>query len=320
MTSPLPRPEDAPPLFTVILPCRGREALLRRALRSVAAQTVSDWEAVVVDDASATPLAPVVEAFGDPRMRCLRLDRNLGPGGAREAGLTVARGRFVAFLDSDDLWRPRTLATHERRLKRGDMRVSVVGAEVQEGRGRRRRPDRPGRPGERVGAFLFVANQYAQISGVAAPTSLARRAGFGGLRQYEDWHFLLRAQALGAEVVLDDAPLVVRAGRGRTDSLGAEDDRDRAIAFLHAAGSALRPIERDGFALRCLGPALAERTPWRAARLAATIGPRRPRLLGAAGKLLLRSALGRRGYGRLQGLSTRLRPGPAGAPLPEPGG
>lgn len=91
------------PRFSVILPTFGRPAFLRDALASVLAQTEKDWEVLVVDDASPEP---VELATGDPRVRIVRRQRNGGPAAARNTGLAEARGRYVTFLDDDDLYTP----------------------------------------------------------------------------------------------------------------------------------------------------------------------------------------------------------------------
>lgn len=92
------------PLVSVILPTYNRTGLLERAMASVLAQDYRAIELIVVDDASSEDIAAVVEGFGDPRARCLRCERNVGAAAARNVGLEAARGEFIAFQDSDDLW------------------------------------------------------------------------------------------------------------------------------------------------------------------------------------------------------------------------
>src|SRR5437588_9672841 len=88
------------PAFTVIVPTYGRPQFLSEAVRSVLDQTVSDLECLVVDDASPEPV--IVE--GDGRVRIIRRASNGGPPAARNTGIRNARGRYVAFLDDDDLF------------------------------------------------------------------------------------------------------------------------------------------------------------------------------------------------------------------------
>ncbi|MEL6857317.1 MAG: glycosyltransferase family 2 protein [Pseudomonadota bacterium] len=93
---------------SVIIPAYKAEKYLPFAIRSALAQTGVTLEVIIADDASPTPMAPVVTeaAAGDARVRFVRLDENKGPSGARNAALDLATGRFVAVLDSDDEFRP----------------------------------------------------------------------------------------------------------------------------------------------------------------------------------------------------------------------
>src|SRR5690606_33116341 len=96
--------EDAPPLVSVIMPMHDAAAFVGAAIRSVQAQTVQEWELLVVDASSRDDSHAVAEraAAADPRVRVLR---NEGPGGAgptRNVGIEAARGRYIAFLDSDE--------------------------------------------------------------------------------------------------------------------------------------------------------------------------------------------------------------------------
>ena len=94
------------PLFSVIVPTHDRPELLAAALSSVRRQTCPDLECIVVDDASSTP-AVVPD---DPRFRLVRRARRGSAAAARNDGLAVARGRFVTFLDDDDVMLPERLA------------------------------------------------------------------------------------------------------------------------------------------------------------------------------------------------------------------
>jgi glycosyltransferase involved in cell wall biosynthesis len=97
------------PAISVILPTHNRERTLARAIGSVLDQTFSDFELIVVDDASTDGSEEVVRAISDPRLRYLRLDRNRGAAGARNAGIAAAACDWIAFQDSDDEWLPNKL-------------------------------------------------------------------------------------------------------------------------------------------------------------------------------------------------------------------
>jgi glycosyltransferase involved in cell wall biosynthesis len=94
-------------LFSVVIPTYNRAELLRIALDSVLAQTFTDYEVIVVDDGSTDGTWEQLQALGS-RIHVLH-QQNAGPGAARNLGVAQARGDYVAFLDSDDLWFPWTL-------------------------------------------------------------------------------------------------------------------------------------------------------------------------------------------------------------------
>jgi peptidoglycan/xylan/chitin deacetylase (PgdA/CDA1 family)/SAM-dependent methyltransferase/GT2 family glycosyltransferase len=110
VTSPRRVPPAGAPPVSVIMAARDAEATIAEALGSLRGQTMTGWEAVVVDDGSTDGTAGVVAGLGaaDARIRLLSGGRR-GVSAARNAGLGAARGKFVLFLDADDLLEPRAL-------------------------------------------------------------------------------------------------------------------------------------------------------------------------------------------------------------------
>ncbi len=100
-------------LVSVIMPAYNAEDYIEEAIRSVMAQTVTDWELFVLDDGSTDHTCAIVEALEkeDFRVRLLRNEKNLGAANTRNRGFELSRGRYVALLDSDDAWKPEKLET-----------------------------------------------------------------------------------------------------------------------------------------------------------------------------------------------------------------
>ena len=117
-------PERDTPLVSIVVPTYDRAGFLTEALASVVAQTVEDWECVVVDDGSPAPVS--LPAPVDPRVRLVRRPRNGGPAAARNTGLREARGAFVTFLDDDDLYTPDRLALGLQGVARAPVAVCWV--------------------------------------------------------------------------------------------------------------------------------------------------------------------------------------------------
>src|SRR5688572_12834829 len=99
------------PLVSVIMPARNAERTIRMAIDSVRRQSVDCWELVISDDASTDTTVEIVDTYqDDPRITLLRAHTSGGAARARNAAIEAARGRYIAFLDSDDLWLPDKLA------------------------------------------------------------------------------------------------------------------------------------------------------------------------------------------------------------------
>ncbi|MBC8259676.1 MAG: glycosyltransferase [SAR324 cluster bacterium] len=96
------------PQVTVILPCWNRAAWLEKSIDSVLAQTFSDYELIVVDDASTDSTAEILDRYSGKISRIVFAE-NRGVSAARNAGITKSDCGWVAFLDSDDLWHPQKL-------------------------------------------------------------------------------------------------------------------------------------------------------------------------------------------------------------------
>jgi glycosyltransferase involved in cell wall biosynthesis len=116
--------EGAAPLVSIVVPTYDRAGFLTEALASVMAQTVEDWECLVVDDGSPEPVS-LPEPI-DPRIRLVRRARNGGPAAARNTGLVEARGAFVTFLDDDDLYTADRLALGLQGVRRAPVAVCWV--------------------------------------------------------------------------------------------------------------------------------------------------------------------------------------------------
>jgi GT2 family glycosyltransferase len=116
-----PRASGAP-LVSIVVPCYNAERYVGEALDSALAQTHAPVEVIAVDAASTDGTRAVLRRYAD-RVRIIKVEAGRGPGGARNAGLCVAKGEFVQFLDADDLLEPEKVETALRLFHDG---VDVV--------------------------------------------------------------------------------------------------------------------------------------------------------------------------------------------------
>ena len=114
------------PQISVIVPVYQAEAYLDSCIQSILSQTFTDWELILVDDGSPDRSGAMCDAyaFRDPRIQVLH-QTNQGQAAARNHGLTLAKGRWICFVDSDDLIHPQMLQRLYQAVQEGNARMSM---------------------------------------------------------------------------------------------------------------------------------------------------------------------------------------------------
>lgn len=167
------------PAVSIVIPTHDRLALLMEAVDSVRTQTLDDWELIVADDGSADGSAEAVEALEDARIRVLRLPRTGNVAAVRNAGIAAARGEWVAFLDSDDVWMPGKLAVQLAAAQAAGVRWSYTSLALMDD-ARRPVPFRAGgfRPRSgRILPALLTMEAGATLSTLMVSRALLDEAG-----------------------------------------------------------------------------------------------------------------------------------------------
>lgn len=196
------------PEVTVVVPTHNRAHLIGEVVASALGQRDVVVEVIVVDDASDDDTPRRLSAIGDPRLRILRNEINLGVSGARNRGIETARGTWIAFLDDDDLWAPTKLRTQLDATGADDAAL-VYTAAVAVDEHRRVRRLLPA-PGDRtIRAELLGGNRIGSPScAMARADALRRVGGFDPeLSILADWDLWLRLLAVGRAVACPE-PLV----------------------------------------------------------------------------------------------------------------
>ncbi|NKF51715.1 glycosyltransferase family 2 protein [Shewanella sp. WXL01] len=102
--------------ISVVMPVYNVEKFVKQAIISVLEQTLTDFELLIVNDCATDNSLSICESFSDPRIRIINHPVNRGLAAARNTGIRHAIGRYVAFIDSDDLWHPTKLEKHAKHL------------------------------------------------------------------------------------------------------------------------------------------------------------------------------------------------------------
>jgi len=204
-------------LVSVIIPVWNRAALLPETLRSLQAQTRRRFEAIIVDDGSTDDTAAVARRFCENDARFVLVQQpHGGASAARNTAIERARGEWIAFLDSDDVWLPEKLA-RQLALFREDLRVNFTYTNFYMWDGRRNlflwhREDRPLPEGDVSRKIVFDVSQACAAS---MSTAMVRRDLFHTVGLFdpdlalsEDWDLWLRAVEHGLWVRGTREPLV----------------------------------------------------------------------------------------------------------------
>lgn len=114
------------PKVSVLMNCYNGEAYLKEAIDSVFAQSVTDWEIVFIDNCSTDRSAEIAQSYGE-KIKYHKTEKNIPLGAARNFGLPLCSGEYVAFLDTDDIWLPQMLEKQLEAISEGDFALVYAG-------------------------------------------------------------------------------------------------------------------------------------------------------------------------------------------------
>lgn len=230
-------------MFTIIIPCFNAAVTLSETLASLHAQTLTDWEALLIDDGSSDATREIIAqaASTDLRLQLLKNPRK-GPSAARNHGATQAQGQIIAFCDADDLWAPQKLARMAALFERAE--TDAVFARIGFFR------DTPEDsqvfstvPQEPLGiATLLGENPVCTMSNLCIRKNcfMASEGFDETLVHNEDLEWLIRIAGAGTEIVGHDEILVWY----RNNAFGLSADFEAMRAGRQAA---LATAQRYGF-------------------------------------------------------------------------
>ena len=206
----------SPPTVSVVMAARNYAQFLPAAVESVLAQTIGDWELIVIDDGSADDTPAVVRPYlSDRRVRYLRSDR-LGQPRAKNLGAGLARGEFIAYLDADDAWLPTKLERQLELLRdRPSVGVCFCRRRLMDESGTIRPASDPPAPRGRVLPQIFLRNFVCFSSVVVRRVVLEHVGGFDpGWDLAIDYDLWLRVARHYEFDWVDEELVLYRTGHG----------------------------------------------------------------------------------------------------------
>jgi len=228
------------PLVSVVLPTYRRPDMLGQALDSVLGQTFDGWECIVVDDGSGDETRTIIEKWTGPdsRFRALELEHSGFAGRTRNAGILAARGRWIAFLDDDDVWLPHRL---ERQIAAAEQETgaTMFCARTELFGGKSGRWPCQDLPGILTFELLLEDNQVATSTVLVKTEAVRQAGGFNEtLHAAEGWELWLRLARRHMVRFLDETVARRRytAGSLTRQELRYCDDQEQVIRLAQQRG------------------------------------------------------------------------------------
>lgn len=233
------------PRVSVIIPSYNSEATIGRAIRSVFAQTFTDYELILIDDASRDgTLTLIGEATaGKENVKVIALERNGGAAAARNAGIQAAAGELIAFLDSDDEWLPEKLERQVAALDAAPQAV-VIGCNAEwlssSGRFLYRMEDQPVETGAGAWKALLETGYLSTPCVVARKAAVEAERGFDeALPVGEDQDLWFRLAQRGEVLFLPEVLVRIHRQQGSLMAREAEGMADHWLPMVE------RHVERN---------------------------------------------------------------------------
>jgi teichuronic acid biosynthesis glycosyltransferase TuaG len=182
-------------LVSVITPVYNSARFVAETIRSVQSQTDSNWEMILVDDCSTDSSAEIIASFAksDSRIHYIKLAQNSGAAAARNRALAQAHGRYVAFVDADDIWLPDKLRRQLDLMRRKSAGFCYAAIEMIDENGTVVKPKRPVRA--QIGYRFLLSNTMIACSSVVIDRGVTGDFRMPDVRKGQDfatWLMLLR--------------------------------------------------------------------------------------------------------------------------------
>lgn len=210
--------------ISVVIPTYNRAHLLPKAVKSVQEQTLQPLEIIIVDDFSTDHTKEVVESFHDEKIKYVVNSRTKGANGARNTGIIMAKGDYIAFQDSDDLWLPKKLEKQVQFMEENpdaDMCFCSLNIDNLS----RIVPKRPVAQNEIYP--LLKRGNFISTQTIFIKTDLAKKILFDEkLMRFQDWDFCLR---FAEKHVIRHLNQVLAVAEVQNDSIGKKINRSEAL-------------------------------------------------------------------------------------------
>lgn len=259
--------------ISAVIPTRNRPDLVYRAVRSALSQTYPAAEIIVVVDGPDEATARALAELDGARVKVVALPENVGPSGARNAGVREAKGTWIAFLDDDDEWLPSKLERQIEAARRSRFPFPVIATSFVARTGTRDTvlPKKALLPGEPIGDYLFYRASVLEKEGIVLTSTMMARKELlmkvpfpGDLRRYEDWDVVLRAARMdGVGFHVMQEALAIRHMEERGGNLSALCDWESSLDWIRQRRDLVTPRAYGGYLSTVVADQASRQREWR---------------------------------------------------------
>lgn len=225
---------EVPPKVSVVLPAFNGEALLNDAIQSVLSQTMADFELIVLDDGSTDNTWALVQTLSDPRIRSYHHD-NMGLPATLNRGIALARGRYIARLDHDDLMIPSRLEAQSRYLDTNpDIALLGTAAQIYAGAQPTERYHRHPTSSKALRLCLLFDNPFVHASIMFRREAIAAIGGYSTDRSRlppEDYELWSRVARVHGVANLEEVLTIYREVPGSLSRIGENPFLEKVLMF-----------------------------------------------------------------------------------------
>jgi glycosyltransferase involved in cell wall biosynthesis len=251
------------PLISIVIPTYNRADVLNRAIASVLAQSYSYWELIIVDDASEDNTAEIIQQISDHRIHYLRHQTNLGGSQARNTGIERATGKYITFLDSDDVWLVNKLETQLQLIQKVAQTEKIVSytqfeKSFQVAYRPIIQPQRGKKNSETIADYLWLNRGEILTSTLMVSRELAAKTCFNSqLKKHQDIDFLLRLeQEDHVQFIFVPQPLTIWHNEQRRDRISRIVNYQISLDWIETYRQKISPQAFQGFMVKEIIPKL----------------------------------------------------------------
>lgn len=252
------------PLISIVIPTYNRAYTIERTINSVLNQTYSNFEIIIIDDASTDNTENIITSIKDSRVKYMKLNQNSMGRKPRNLGINMSQGEYIAFLDSDDEWFPDKLEKQVRFIESNKGKNSdclcFTNLTTKNGKSEKINKNSSFRKETDIMDYIFVGNNRVQTSTFMVSSSIAKQTLFDPqLKKHQDWDFCLRLKQNKAEFMFLNENLTIWHNGTREDRISNKyKNKDLSVNWFNNNKKFLSEKAQWGFKVKVLVEYLIE--------------------------------------------------------------